>query len=116
MVETGKLSSWKDDKVQNQALEVFTNSLCSHQYGGMYYVADVFERYREDRDISEDSERMLFELYSQAASLGYALAYFKVALLYIEDYVGIAERAITRCIRIIWCWPRRQGWWKPSTT
>lgn len=29
---------------------------------------------------------MLFELYSQAASLGYALAYFKIALLYILGY------------------------------
>ena len=81
MVETGKLSSWKDEEVQNQALEVFTNSLCSHQYGGLFYAADVFQRFRDEGDITEDSQRMLFQLYSQAASLGYALAYFKIAML-----------------------------------
>ncbi len=46
MVESGEMGSWKDNAIVKKANEVFINSLCDQQYGGMFYIADIDERHR----------------------------------------------------------------------
>lgn len=113
MVESGQMGSWADELTVKKANDVFINSLCDQQYGGMFYIADVDERHRgeptssyndgkpHNSDEEDDRSRMLFELYCQSASLGYMLSYFKIALKYMKDDEDSKDKTSINCIKNI---------------
>jgi hypothetical protein len=99
MIEGGTVTNWGNQKLVKKINDLFMNSLCDQQYGGMYYVAEIASKVRWGNPTPK-SENIEFELYCQAASLGHVLSLFKIALMYScndQDTSSASSTACTKC-------------------